>query len=319
MNILEIYKARKRIRGWIRNTPVEYSSFLSDLCNSKVFLKLENLQLTGSFKVRGAMNKLLQLSQEERLRGVVTASSGNHAQGVGYAANKLGIKATIVLPQNTPEIKLEAIRRHSVDLIVHGREYMDAERLARKIETEQGMTFVSAYNDLDVIAGQGTVAIELMEERPDLDAVLVPVGGGGLISGVASFLKGVSNSVKVLGVQSEASPVMYESLKSGHIVDMELGESVAEGLHGGIEEGSITFDYSRDLVDEIILVREDTIMDAIRLMIMKHHLIVEGAGAVGVAAILEAPKKFLNRNLGIVISGGNLDERLLKRAVCVDD
>ena len=319
MDLKEIYKARRRIRGWVRNTPIEYSPFLSDMCGGRLFLKLENLQLTGSFKIRGAMNKLLHLSEDEKRRGIITASSGNHAQGVSYAARELGIVATIVVPRNTPEMKLEAIRRHGVELIIHGDEYIDAEKLARKMELERGMTFVSAYNDLEVIAGQGTVAVEVMEEFPDLDTILVPVGGGGLISGVSIFLKGASKSIEVLGVQSEASPVMHESLRGGRIVDMKLGGSVAEGLHGGIEQGSITFDFCRDLVDEIILVKEDTIMEAIWIMFAKQRQVVEGAGAVGVAAVMEDPSKFIDKNTCVIISGGNLDENLLRTVIKMTD
>ena len=314
MELKEIYAARGRVRHWIRETPMAYSPFLSELCREEVWLKLENLQLTGSFKIRGALNKLLQLSEDARSRGVVTASSGNHAQGVGYAARKLGIEAIIVVPANTPEVKLEAIRRYGVELVVHGEEYMYAERLARRKETEDGKTFVSPYNDLDIIAGQGTVGLEMVEAQPDLDVIVVPVGGGGLISGVGCAVKAALSEVEVLGVQSFASPVMAESIRQGHIVDMDLEESVAEGLHGGIEAGSVTFDLCKSLVDDFILVQEDTIIDAIRLLLTRQHQIVEGAGAVGVAAIMEHPERFHNRKIGVLISGGNLDTELLKEA-----
>ena len=311
MELKEVYAARRRVRALVRETPLERSPFLSDLCGGEVWLKLENQQLTGSFKIRGALNKLLQLPDEERGRGVVTASSGNHAQGVGYAARKLGIDATIVVPKNTPEVKLEAIRRYGVKLIVHGEEYMEAERLARRIEQEEGMTFVSAYNDLDIIAGQGTVGLEMVEELPYLEVVIVPLGGGGLISGVGCVFKGTLGA-EVVGVQSVASPVMAESIKRGHIVDMELEESIAEGLHGGIEEGSVTFDLCRNVVDDFILVREETIMEAIRLLLTHQHQVVEGAGAVGVAAIMEDPERFRGRRVGVVVSGGNLGLGLLR-------
>ena len=186
MQLLDFYGAWRRISHLVRETPLEFSPFLSNMCRGEVWLKLENQQLNGSFKARGALNKILQLSDKERKRGIVAASSGNHAQGVGYSSKMLGINATIVVPGNTPRVKIEAIRSFGVELVVHGEEYMDAERLARKMEEEGGMTFVSAYNDLEVIAGQGTIGLEMVEAMPDLEAVLVPVGGGGLIAGWAA-------------------------------------------------------------------------------------------------------------------------------------
>jgi threonine dehydratase len=277
-------------------------------------LKLENLQHTGSFKVRGAFNKLLQLSNEDRLKGVVAASSGNHAQGLGYAGKHLGVEAAIVVPSYTPKIKIDAIRRYDVELTVHGEEYMDAEKLARRMEREQKKPFVSGYNDPEIIKGQGTLGLEMLESALDLDIVLVPVGGGGLISGVSAAIKGVSRDVEVVGVQSVASPVMCESVRLGRIVDMKLGDSVAEGLHGGIEEGSITFEMCLENVDDFILVQEETIIDAITHHLYLDHQVVEGAGAVGAAAIMEYPEKFKGRNVGVVVSGGNIDEELLKKA-----
>jgi len=312
LGLREIYEARRRLRGRLRVTPMERSHFLEGLCGGEVYLKLENLQVTGSFKVRGALNKMLTLSRDELGRGVVTASSGNHAQGVGYAAGMLGVEATVVVPRNTPKVKVEAIRRHGVRLIVHGDEYIEAERYARAIERGEGKTFISPYNDPEVIAGQGTIGLEMLEEVPDLDLIIVPVGGGGLISGIGCAVKGLSKRVELVGVQSTASPVMYESIKVGRIVEMELGESIAEGLHGGIEENSMTFDICRRLVDEFALVEENSIRRAIRLLVYRQRQVAEGAGAVGVAAILENPDRFSGRKIGVVISGGNIDEGLLR-------
>jgi threonine dehydratase len=277
-------------------------------------LKLENQQHTGSFKVRGAFNKLLQLSEEDKMKGVVAASSGNHAQGLGYAGNHLGIEATIVVPSHTPRVKIDAIRRYGVELIVHGEEYMDAERLARSMEKEQEKPYVSGYNDAQIIEGQGTIALEMLESAPDLDVVIVPVGGGGLSSGVSSVIKGASKQIEVIGIQSVASPVMCESIRQGRIVGIELGDSCAEGLHGGIEDGSITFEICDECVDDFILVQENTIIDAIAHHLYHDHQVVEGAGAVGAAAIMENPERFKGRNVGVVVSGGNIDEELLKQA-----
>jgi threonine dehydratase len=315
MELKDFFAARRRITNLIRATPLAPSPFLSDLCKGEIHLKLENQQLTGSFKARGALNKLLQISEDEKAKGVIAASSGNHAQGVGYAANMLGINATIVVPANTPKVKIDAIKRYGVELIVHGDEYMDAERLARRMEREEGRPFVSAYNDPVVIVGQGTVGLEMAEAEPDLDTVLVPVGGGGLISGVGSALKSVDSDIEVIGVQSVASPVMCESIRQGRIVDMELEESVAEGLHGGIEEGSVTFEMCREHVDDFILVKEETILRAIGLLLTEDRQVVEGAGAVGVAAIMENKERFRGRRVGVVISGGNLDTELMRRAI----
>ena len=315
MDLRDIYSARKRIEKYMRKTPLEYSHFLSDLSGGEVWLKLENQQYTGSFKARGAMNKLIQLSPEEKARGIVTASSGNHAQGVGYAGNILGVDSTIVVPANTPRVKRDAIELYGVELIVHGDEYMEAERFSRDLEARLGKTHISAYNDLDIIMGQGTVGLEIAEEMPDIDKVLVPVGGGGLISGVGCALKAVDATTEVLGAQSVASPVMYESLRQGRIVDMELEDSYAEGLHGGIEENSVTFELCRKYVDEIILVEEETILRAIRSALVEQHQVIEGAAAVGVAAILEDPERYNDEKVCIVISGGNVELDLLKESM----
>ena len=315
MELRDVYRARRRISGHVRETPLDGSAFLSDLSGGEVRLKLENQQLTGSFKVRGALNKMLKLSPEERAKGVVTASAGNHAQGVGHAARILGVDATIVVPSNTPMIKREAIERYGVRLIVHGDEYMEAETHARELERDEGLVFASAYNDLDIVAGQGTIGLEVAEAWPEIDVAIVPLGGGGLISGVGCALKGINAEVEVIGVQSVASPVMYESIREGRIVEMKLGDSVAEGLHGGIEEGSVTFDLCRRYVDEIILVQEETILEAMGRLLKHQHQVVEGAGAVGAAAIMEDPQRFKNRRVGVVVSGGNVEADLLREAL----
>lgn len=315
MDLRDIYSARKRIEKYVRKTPLEYSHFLSDLSGGEVWLKLENQQYTGSFKARGAMNKLIQLSQEEKTRGIVTASSGNHAQGLGFAGNILSVDSTIVVPANTPKVKRDAIELYGVELIVHGDEYMEAERFSRDLEARLGKTHISAYNDLDIIMGQGTVGLEIAEEMPDIDKVLVPVGGGGLISGVGCALKAMDATTEVFGAQSVASPVMYESLRQGRIVDMELEDSYAEGLHGGIEENSVTFELCRRYVDEIILVEEETILGAISSALVEQHQVIEGAAAVGVAAILEDPERYHDEKVCIVISGGNVELDLLKKSM----
>jgi threonine dehydratase len=312
VTIGDVYAARRRMGPWVRRTPFEHSPLLSELIGGEVWLKLENRQLTGSFKIRGASNRIALLTPDERRRGVVAASSGNHAQGVAYAARQFGVKAAIVVPGNTPKVKTDAIRSLGADLTVHGDEYMEAERLAQSMSRDGGMSFLSPYNDPDLIAGQGTVGLEMVEDGPQLDAVLVPVSGGGLISGIATVMKAAS-SAEVIGIQTEASPVMHESIKAGRIVDIPMFETVAEGLHGGIEQGSVTFSICQSLVDDWKDVKEETIVAALGLMLLRHHEVIEGSGAVGVAALMEDPHRFEGRRVGVVISGGNIDEGLLHR------
>jgi threonine dehydratase len=314
IKLTEFYKARKMVQKWARHTPLEYSPDLSQRTDAEVYLKLENYQVTGSFKIRGATNKILLLTEEERARGVVTASSGNHAQGLGYAAKQLGVRAKVVVPEMTPKVKIDAIRKYGVELIIEGEEYMVSERLARRIEEEEGMTFVSAYNDIDLIKGQGTIGLEMIEDQPDLDTILVPVGGGGLGSGIASVYQQATDA-KVIGVQSETSPVMYECVKKGYIHDIPLEDTYAEGLHGGLEPGSVSFELCRDNIDDWVILTETDILAAIKYMLHESHMVVEGAGAVGVAALLADPTRWKGKKIGVVISGGNLGLETLKLVV----
>ena len=315
MRITEFLSARKRISPLIYKTYLKHSSFLSEKCNGDVFLKLENQQITGSFKVRGALNTMIQLDNEAREKGVITASTGNHAQGVGYGGKMRGIQATIVIPSCTPKAKIDSIKRYGVKLVIHGEEYMDAEFLARKMEKKEGMYFISGYNDPQIIAGQGTIGLEMLQDEPDLDVILVPVGGGGLVSGISLAVKALNPKIEVLGVQSVASPVMFESLRQGKIIEMELKDSVAEGLHGGIVDDSMTFDICRENLDDLILVKEESILEAIAANLIYDHQVVEGAGAVVSAAIIEDSSRFSGKKIGCVVSGGNIDNELLRRAI----
>jgi len=275
-------------------------------------LKLENQQVTKSFKIRGAANKILQLTDDEKARGIIAASSGNHAQGIGYAAKELGVKTKIIVPMMTPKVKADAIKQYGVELIIEGEEFMESEMIARRIEKEEGMTLVSAYNDADVIAGQGTIALEMIEDIPDLEIIIVPVGAGGLMAGVGSVYKQATD-VKIIGVQGETSPVLYESIKKGYIHDIPVQDTYAEGLHGGIEKDSITFDICKKVIDDWVILTEDEILEAIRFLVHKCNMLVEGAGAVGVAAILSDPSKYKGKKVGIIISGGNLGMSTLKK------
>jgi threonine dehydratase len=309
MQAKEILAAQGRLKGLAKETPLEPSLFFSKQLGpgSNVLLKLENQQHTGSFKFRGAMNRVLILTDEEKKAGVITASAGNHGQGVGYGAKMLGIQATIVVPAITPKKKIEAIRKYGVKLIIFGKDYDAAEAKARELQKETGMTFISAYNDTAVIAGQGTVGLEIFRQCPCTDVVLAPIGGGGLLVGVAMSARITGSKAKFYGVQSEASPVMYASLKAGRILEMQVEDSIADGLHGGIEKGSVTFDMVKKYANGVLLVSEDEIKRAIALFYEHHNQLAEGAGAVGLAALLRYKAQFKGKTVSVVISGGNIN------------
>src|SRR5712692_9942516 len=285
VTIDDVRHARERIASTARHTPLERSRWLSDEIERDVFLKLECFQLTGSFKLRGAMAKLSTLSENERARGVLTVSAGNHGLGVAHCCEALGIAATIVVPESASRAKVASIRRYSVTLVERGADYDAAEREARVMERETGATFVSPYNDPDVIAGQGTIGLEILEDLPDIDAIVTPVGGGGLLAGVAIAAKALNPQIKVYGVEPIASPTMTAALEAGHIVQIQEQETIADGCAGNVEAGSLTFPYIQKLVDGIILVSEDAIRNAIVSVAREDHLIIEGAAALSIAAL----------------------------------
>ncbi|MCW4051593.1 MAG: pyridoxal-phosphate dependent enzyme [Candidatus Bathyarchaeota archaeon] len=311
LSLKDVGVARKLIGNLVERTPLIFSQYFSRLCNGEVFLKLENRQITNSFKIRGVFNKMLNLSLNQRKRGVVTASTGNHAQAVAIAAEKLGIPARIVVPCNTPKIKIGRIKQYNVELQVVGEIYDEAEQAAIELAERERMIYISPYNDRFVIAGQGTIALEILEDLDDLNTIVVPVGGGGLISGIGLAVKSVKPEIEIVGVQSVASPVMYESLKAGKIVTMTVAESIADGLHGGIESHSITFGMVQDHVDGILLVEEATIQKAIYLLAEKENQIVEGAGATPIALLLEHRELFKEKRVVAILSGGNIEEEQL--------
>lgn len=304
VTLKDIDQARTRIGGIARRTPLEYSRWLSRESGRDMSLKLECLQVTGSFKLRGAMSKLSRLNDEQRSRGVLTVSAGNHGLAVAHCAEALGINATIVVPESASRAKVEAIRRYPVTLIERGASYDDAERAARVMERETSATFVSPYNDPDVIAGQGTIAREILEDAPDLDAIIVPVGGGGLIAGVAIAAKALKPNIRVYGVEPEASPTMTEALRAGRVIEIEEQATIADGLAGNIEPGSITFPIVRTLVDGIILVSEDAIRNAIFRVAREDHLMIEGSAAAGVAAL--ADPAIQSQRIAAIITGRNI-------------
>jgi threonine dehydratase len=314
VTLQEIRDAQKAIAPFAKRTPLERSKYLSNLTDADVFLKLENLQVTHSFKVRGVINKLLHLSSKEKAQGVITASAGNHGQAVAFGAQKLGFSAKIVVPTNTPKVKVEGIKQYGADLLLFGETYPEAERKAKELAQNEGRLYISPYNDPLIVAGHGTIGLEIMGELPNVDVVLVPVGGGGLIAGISTAIKNLKPDVQVIGVQSEATPIMYESLKAGKIVPAHRHNprTVAEGLAGGIEKGSITFTIAQQYVDEVMLVREETLRKAVYLLYTNEKQTVEGSGAAGVAMLLENKDAFSGLTVAAVLSGGNIDDSLLQ-------
>lgn len=285
----------------------------------EIYLKLENLQLTGSFKLRGALNKLKLLASAPAPPRLLAVSAGNHGRAIAYGAKLLGLVATVVVPRSAPPIKIEAIRQTGVECRVVGENYDEAERVARQWAADERMTFVSPYNDRDVIAGQGTVALEVVEQVPDLDAILVPVGGGGLLAGVALMAKALNPRVKVVGVQPEHTPAMYESFRLGHLLRVQERPTLADGLAGNIEEGSVTFPLVRQYVDEMMLVSEESLSQAIIQLLAREQVIVEGAGAVTVAALLSQPLAFRATTIATILTGRNIDVSVLRSLIHSDD
>ncbi|MFQ5694820.1 MAG: threonine/serine dehydratase [Terriglobia bacterium] len=302
----QVLEADGRIRPQVRETPVDFSPCLSQAGQCRVHLKLENLQSTGSFKLRGALNKLLSLSEAERRRGIVTASSGNHGAAVAYLLQEFNCPGRIYLLENAAPAKVEALRSYGAELTFVGTDCLQAELRAKKEAGERSQVYVSPYNDPAVVGGQGTVGLELARQVAGLEAVLVPVGGGGLIAGLAGYLKSVRDSIEIIGCQPENSAVMVESLRAGRILNLDSKPTLSDGTAGGIEPGAITFELCRRWVDDFVLVTEDEIKAALRLILEKHHMLIEGAAALSVAAFLKAGTRFKGRSVALVLSGARL-------------
>jgi threonine dehydratase len=308
----EVLAAEKRIRKHIRTTPLEYSGYLSSFCKANVHLKLENYQLTGSFKIRGALNKVLSLTKKQREAGVVAASTGNHALGVAHALEITGGKCTIYVPTNTSRSKLRALQYYPIKVRFFGKECEETEVHARKIAKKNKQVYISPYNDLKVIGGHGTIGIELKNQLKKIDYVFASIGGGGFISGIAGYLKSTSKKPQIVGCLPKNSPVMYESIKAGRIVDIPIKQTLSDGTAGGIEQDSITFDLCRKLVDDYILVTENEIKKAIKVILENHHMVIEGAAAVTVASFIKRKQEFKNKNVVLVICGRNISSGTLK-------
>lgn len=307
-NIHNIRSARERIASTAIRTPLAHSRWLSEELHRDVFLKLECFQVTGSFKLRGAMAKLSALTEQERSRGVLTVSAGNHGLAVAHCSEVLGLDATIVVPESASRAKVNSIRRYPVTLIERGATYDDAERAARVMEIESGKTFVSPYNDREVIAGQGTIGLEVVEDLPNIEAVVVPVGGGGLLAGVAMAVKAIAPEVKVYGAEPAVSPTMTAALEAGRIIEIAEEPTIADGCAGNIEPGSITFPIIQRLVDGMMLVSEDEIRNAITGVAREEHLMIEGSAAVGVAALND--ERLVGKKVVAIVSGRNINLRL---------
>jgi len=308
VRLADIRKAATTVAGALTETACNESRTLGDICGCRLWLKFENLQFTSSFKERGAVNRLSALSSEERRAGVIAMSAGNHAQGVAFHAKRLGIPATIVMPIGTPMVKVENTRRHGANIILAGKTLEEAGPVAREHGAAHGMTLIHPYDDPLIIAGQGTIGLEMLKAVPDLDTLVVPIGGGGLISGIAIAAKTLKPDIRVVGVEAALYPSMYNLIK-GERLPMR-GDTLAEGI-AVKSPGKITAEIVRHLVDDIILVSEAEIECAVAALINIEKTVVEGAGAVGLAAVQSNPEQFAGCNVGLVLTGGNIDTRLI--------
>ncbi len=309
-----IQEAAQNLKPIIKNTELHYANHLSEETNGDVYLKLENLQLSGSFKIRGAYNKMLHLSEEEKQRGVVASSAGNHAQGVAISASKLGIKSTIVMPKTAPFAKIFATRRYGAEVVLDGEIYDEAYQKAMAIKEATNATFVHPFNDPYVIAGQGTIGLEMLEQKPDLDVIFVPIGGGGIAAGIALAAKTMNKDIKIIGVQSANAPSMHQAIAKGEIEKVKVTKTIADGIAVACP-GDETFPLIQQYVDEIITVTDTQISQAILFLLESCNLVCEGAGAVTVAAILAHKEKLGNKKVGAVLSGGNIDTNLIESII----
>ena len=302
--LYEFMEARERLGTVIEKTKLIHSTVFSEESGNDIYIKPENLQKTGSFKIRGAYNRIAKLTEDEKNRGVIAASAGNHAQGVAFGAQKLGIKATIVMPKHTPLIKVEATRKYGAEVILHGDVYDDAYNKAKELQAEHGYTFVHPFDDEDVIEGQGTIALEVLEELPDAEIILVPIGGGGLISGVAAAAKMKNPQIKIIGVEPEGAASAVAALKNDEVVELSEAITIADGT--AVKRiGDTTFDYIKKYVDEIVTVSDYELMEAFLLLVEKHKIVAENSGILSVAGLKKLNVK--GKKIISILSGGNID------------
>jgi len=310
----DIEEARQCLSTVVEETGLVYNKVFSDMTGGNIFLKTENLQKTGSFKLRGAYNRIAHLTEKERSNGVVASSAGNHAQGVALAASSFGIKSTIVMPKHAPISKVTATKSYGAEVVLHGNIYDEAYQKAREIQEETGATFIHPFDDPMVIAGQGTIGLEILDDMPDVDIVIAPIGGGGLVSGLAIALKSIRPNIRVIGVQAANAPSMYESFKSGKMNIVDCIPSIADGISVKVP-GNLTYEVIKKYVDDIVLVGEDEIAEAILLLMEKAKVVSEGAGAVPVAALLNGKINVKGKKVAAVISGGNIDVNILAQVM----
>ena len=311
LNIDKINEAHERIKGTIVETPLSFAPLLSNIAECEVYLKKENLQVTGAFKIRGAFNKIASLSEDKRSCGVVAASAGNHAQGVALSAAKFDVRAVIIMPESTPLTKIDGVRHYGAQVILHGANYDEAYAYALEYGEQNSLTFIHPFEDEEVIAGQGTLGLEILEKAKDLDAVIIPVGGGGLISGMALAIKSINPNIKVIGVGASGAPALKNSFELKKAVDTKSVRTIADGI-AVRDASSVTLAHMLDNVDEFISVDDEEIASAILFLLEKQKLVVEGAGAVGVAALLHKKLPSLqDKKVAAVLSGGNMDVTLL--------
>jgi threonine dehydratase len=304
----DVYKAKRRIGSVAQRTPLVPSPMLAERTGTSVHLKLESLQRTGSFKIRGAANKMLSLTGTEKARGVITVSSGNHGRAVATLAQSLGIRAVICMSSRVPRDKVEAIRQLGAEVVLHGNSYEEAEVRALHLLEQRGLTMIEPFDDPLVIAGQGTIALEILEDLPEVDTVIVPLSGGGLLSGIALAMKEANPSIRTIGVSMDRAPVMYHSLRAGRPIEMEEEDTLADALVGNIGvDNRFTFRMIQQYVDDVVLVSEEEIAEAMALALKEHRLIVEGGGAVGIAALWRHKVDRLAGSAAVVVSGGNAD------------
>ena len=306
----DILAAKERLQGHIERTPCRHSRTLSEITGAEVWVKFENLQFTAAYKERGALNKLLQLSESDRKRGVIAASAGNHAQGLAYHAARLGIPVTIVMPKATPFVKVQQTRAHGAEVVIEGEGYDDASATANRLRQERDLTFVHPFNDHDVMAGQGTVALEMLEDVPDLDVLPIPIGGGGLIAGMATAAKHMKNDIRIVGVEPAMFPSFTAKMRGVRMAANQGASTIAEGI-AVKEVGEHTYAIARPLIDEVLLIEEPYFERGIALYCNVEKTVTEGAGAGALAALLAYPERFRGKKCGLVITGGNIDTRLL--------
>ncbi|MCY6369848.1 threonine ammonia-lyase [Clostridium ganghwense] len=314
LDLNKIKKAQENIKGVARRTPLFYSSTFSKQSGYEIYLKCENKQKTGAFKLRGAYNKIANLTQEEKEKGVIASSAGNHAQGVAYAATAFGIKSTIVMPSTAPQAKVQATKGYGAEVVQFGEVYDECYGKAVELQKETGATFVHPFNDEDVMAGQGTIGLEILEDLPDVDAILVPIGGGGLISGIAVAAKTIKPDIKIIGVQAEIIASSKASLEAGKVVTVEGTKSLADGISVKTP-GKLNFKYIKEYVDEIVTVSEDEIAYANFTLMERSKLIAEGAGATPLAAVLANKIKIHGKKVAVLISGGNIDIAMVSKII----